>query len=236
MQHLTVKFDRPLRGAALTSSSMPKPSRDAQPGNLPAGEAQAVADVAGAATADSTADPSGHSSGDSNGQPATGSAVADSGMSKFVSTLDEIAKAVQQREIETDALLHRTRSLAVQLASMIVRKVVGSSTELRTQRLEHVLTEAFSRSEPVVAVHVNEADHQPLLAAIELAQASRDTAADDADGHVPVAFDEKVLWQIDATVPVGECRVEYQTHELITRLDNQLVDIEHRLQEAFSDG
>jgi len=130
--------------------------------------------------------------------------------------LVSIAESVGRLMTQSDALISNTLENSVRLATLIVKHVVGSSEALQLDRLSQLLKEAMNGSEPIVAVYLNAADKQKLSERIE----------DDLSIELPFVI------KTDPAIDSGECRIEYSSHEMISDFDSQLVEIESRLREV----
>lgn len=109
--------------------------------------------------------------------------------------------------------------MSVQLAGIIVRKIVGNCESLNTERLEHLLDEALAKTDPLICVRVNPADQSRMHAAIAGVSAA----------HQPLEI------IADESIATGECRCEYAGFELTSDLARHVESIEHRLLEVIHD-
>ena len=128
-----------------------------------------------------------------------------------------VVNGIANLELQTDSVVKDLRLLSVRLASMMLRKVMGTSESDTQERLEQLINDAFSRPEPAVGIHVHHQDYAAVKAF--LAKTSN-----------------KVVVTPDQSVPSGECRIVFDTYELISDIEHQLNEIEHRLQEVVNDA
>lgn len=185
----TVKFERPVAGASLVvapGTSVGRSDANANPEPATAGhDAQAQAHP---------------------GRSADPEAVA--------LLIKKLVAGVNQVHTQSDKWVGEVRRLSVRLAKMIVAHVVGSSEEMRTERLESLLQASLVRPEPPIAAFVHPEDL----------------------GNIQDLLESSGLdLQPDSSLRLGECRVEYSSHELISNLQLQLDQIEDRLAEVFKD-
>lgn len=130
--------------------------------------------------------------------------------------LSRIADGLAAAKLKTDPVARELGSLAIALAKMMVKKLVGNSDELQAKRLSQVLLEALSRPEPAIGVFINPAN----LTAIRSHMQNNDSL-------------QGIQLHADETLHSGECRVDFDTHSLVSSLEQQMDEIESRLQELI---
>ena len=101
----------------------------------------------------------------------------------------------------------------------VVEKIVGSAESLRAERLENLLSAAFSRTDPVVCIHLNSQDIP------QIENYLNNNSAPNPD----------ITLVVDETIEAGECRVDFAAYELASDLAHQLEAIEQRLLEVVND-
>lgn len=134
-----------------------------------------------------------------------------------VELLNKISLGVANVQLQTEPLVKEMQTLSIRLATMIVKKILGSSEMLQAKRLECLIADAFQRAESVVAVYINPLDCVGLVSCQD----------DELMTNVAIKSDE--------TISQGECRIEFASHELISNLEYQMTEIEHRLLEVVHD-
>lgn len=132
--------------------------------------------------------------------------------------LTKIAEALQNIELKLEPIAKELSAIAIGLAKMMVEKMVGESDELQAKRLSLVLLKTLSQAEPVLGIYLN--PHN--LHAVEK-QSDWDSGS------------HKVELLADDNVPKGECRVEFDSHDLVSSLECQLDEVEARLQELLDE-
>ncbi len=130
--------------------------------------------------------------------------------------LSRIAEKLANVKLKTDPVAQELGSLAIALAKMMIEKLVGSSDELQAKRLSLVLLEALSRPEPAIGVYV----HPTNLAATKTQLQSNNEL-------------RELQLLADESLTPGECRVDFDTHSLVSSLEQQLDEIEARLLELI---
>lgn len=130
-----------------------------------------------------------------------------------------IAQQVQTLQSQHQINLDQVTTTSVQLAGIIVKKLLSNSDVIKADRLEQLIKEALNRPEPVASIRLHPEDHSKLSSFIENISVQGQS--------LNVAADE--------SVGAGECRVDYPGFELASNLAQQIEDIEHRLMEAIND-
>lgn len=129
--------------------------------------------------------------------------------------LNEIACGVSRLETQTTQCKSELQALSIGLATMIVTELVGSSDAIRIARVEKLLSESLDRAQTPIAAFVHPDDFLQLgeyLESLELDVRS------------------------DPSVATGECRVEFQSYDLVSNLQHQLQQIEDGLREVLNDA
>lgn len=196
----TVKFDRPITNAWLVSdlSGTTTGSRPPAPERVPVPPSE-ISESADSSTSDhSQADHEQYEAKESN------------------RLLEEISVGIQNLQLQSDPLVREFQMLAVRLATRIVKKVVGSSDGMKSERLMSLLDEAMRRPEPAVYAFV----HPDFESKI------RDWLQRESTPKPVLEI------RIDDSLERGECRVGYATYELISNVESQLAQIEERLMEV----
>lgn len=133
--------------------------------------------------------------------------------------LTRISSDVKHLQFQHSENLQRLKMMSVELAIMIVKKLVGGSELIQTRRLEQLLVEALNRTEPAVGIHL----HPQELTRLDFiaAKASIDLQTLNVVG--------------DDSIEAGEFRIDYATYELTSSLAQQFEEIEHRLMEVINE-
>jgi len=128
--------------------------------------------------------------------------------------LSEISCGINDLQSQTGKWVDQFQALSIRLASMIVSQLVDSSETVRVERVKNLLNEVLNRPETPLAAFVHPEDFSKLQGYLK-----------------SVELDV----QPDASVDIGECRVDYPSHELVSDLRQQLEQIEDRLGEVLHD-
>jgi flagellar biosynthesis/type III secretory pathway protein FliH len=126
--------------------------------------------------------------------------------------LNKIAQGIHRLQSQTGNWVGEIQAIAIQLSSLIVTQLIGSSEAMRIQRLEGLLREALNRTEAPIQAFIHPDDFSKLTEYL-------------------TSLDLDV--QPDVSINLGECRVDFQSHELVSSLPQQLIQIEDLLREAF---
>jgi flagellar biosynthesis/type III secretory pathway protein FliH len=132
--------------------------------------------------------------------------------------LENIATGIDSIDLKTSEFADEVVSLSISLSRIIVEKLVGESQELKEKRLTNILSEALARPEAPVGVYLN-----PINLECIKKQLSKDTNT------------EEINFQIDDSIEPGECRVEFDTYELLSRMETQLDEIQAGLTEIIDE-
>ena len=133
--------------------------------------------------------------------------------------LTRISSDVTQLQFQHSENLQRLKTMSVELAIMIVKKLVGGSELIQTRRLQQLLAEALNRTEPAVGIHLHPQERTRLD--FIAAKASIDLQTLNVVG--------------DDSIEAGEFRIDYATYELTSSLALQFEEIEHRLMEVINE-
>lgn len=133
--------------------------------------------------------------------------------------LRQIADGISNIQTRTESVARELGSLSIALARVMVQKLVGYSEELQEKRLSGILMESLSRPQQAIGIYLNPKN----LPAIESCLRQQESC-------------QEIILSADASVAVGECRVEFDAHELVSSLENQLDEIEARLSEIIEDA
>jgi flagellar biosynthesis/type III secretory pathway protein FliH len=145
---------------------------------------------------------------------------SDADLDEIEELLTQISSDVKQLQGRHTENLQRLKTMSVELAIMMVRKIVGSSEDIQTQRMEQLLVEALNRTEPAVGIHLHPQD----LTRLEFITAKN---ASLGLRTLNVVADE--------SIEAGECRIDYATYELTSSLAQQIEEFEHRLMEVVNE-
>jgi flagellar biosynthesis/type III secretory pathway protein FliH len=132
-----------------------------------------------------------------------------------IEILNKIASRVDQLGSKTN---EEVAALAISLARIIVEQLIGSSAEMPEQRLTQILQETMAAPQPAVGVYVNSSN---------LDFVSRQLEENSSSSGLKLA--------VDNSIAVGECRVEYESYDLISNIENQLDEIESHLAEIIDE-
>ena len=99
-----------------------------------------------------------------------------------------------------------------------LENLIGESQELKEKRLTNILSEALSRQETPVGVFVNPINLESIKKKIN----------QDSDA-------EEVNFQSDDSIEPGECRVEFDAYDLLSRMETQLDEIQAGLTEIIDE-
>ncbi len=132
--------------------------------------------------------------------------------------LENIATGIDSIDLKTSEFADEVVSLSISLSRIIVENLVGESQELKEKRLTKILSEALARPETPVGVYVNPINLESIKKKI-----SEDTNA------------EEISFQIDDSIEPGECRVEFDTYELLSQMETQLDEIQAGLTEIIDE-
>jgi flagellar biosynthesis/type III secretory pathway protein FliH len=138
--------------------------------------------------------------------------VADSPTGDNRALLAQIATGIEEAHQQTADAVSGLSELAVKFAMVITAKIIGSSEAIEQQRLVQMLNEAINQPETAVAIYV----HPNQVSAIEVELAEQ-------------LKDGKTLLAPATDLAIGECRVEYASHELVSNLTHQFSQIEIEL-------
>lgn len=145
---------------------------------------------------------------------------SDADLEKIEELLTQISSDVKQLQGQHTENLQRLKTMSVELAIMMVRKIVGSSADIQTQRMVQLLGEALNRTEPAVGIHLHPQD----LTKLEFITAKN------------ASLDLQTLNVVaDESIEAGECRIDYATYELTSSLAQQIEEIEQRLMEVVNE-
>ena len=129
--------------------------------------------------------------------------------------LNKIASRVDQLGSKSN---EEVAALAISLARIIVEQLIGSSDEIPEQRLTQILQETMAAPQPAVGVYVNPSN---------LDFVSRQLKQNSSSSGLKLAA--------DTSIAVGECRVEYESYDLFSSIENQLDEIESHLAEIIDE-
>jgi flagellar biosynthesis/type III secretory pathway protein FliH len=132
--------------------------------------------------------------------------------------LENIATGIDSIDLKTAEFADEVVSLSISLSRIIVENLIGESPELKEKRLTKILSEALSRPETPVGVYVNPINLDSIKKKI-----TEDTNT------------EEITFQIDNSIEPGECRVEFDTYELLSRMETQLDEIQAGLTEIIDE-
>lgn len=132
--------------------------------------------------------------------------------------LENIATGIDSIDLKTAEFADEVVSLSISLSRIIVENLIGESQELKEKRLTKILSEALSRQETPVGVFVNPINLESIKKKIN----------QDSDA-------EEVNFQSDDSIEPGECRVEFDAYDLLSRMETQLDEIQAGLTEIIDE-
>ena len=131
--------------------------------------------------------------------------------------LDAIALAVVNMQKNENEAVRQWQALAVRFAGIMVKQLTGNSDSIQTDRLTNLVGDLVSRPEIPLRIVAHPDD-------CSLVQSCLAT-------HGQLASKIELVPEMNVTR--GECRAIYAAHDLVSRLEEQLPDIEYRLMEAL---
>ena len=200
----TVKFDRPLVGATIVDST----NADVL------SEDKELPDATAVATADAVVEDVQAAEAAGIERPEDPSQDSNARRDEL---LEEIATVVAETRDRQGQAIGQWQSLALRFASIMVKQLAGSSESFQAARMEKLIGDLVNRPE------------LPLKIAAQPDDCSMIESCLESHG----AFAEKIELVPDASVAKGECRAIYEGHDLVSRIEEQLPDIEYRLMEAL---
>ncbi|MDG1512213.1 MAG: FliH/SctL family protein [Mariniblastus sp.] len=150
--------------------------------------------------------------------PVTAEAASAAVNERMTGLLENIATGIDSIDLKTAEFADEVVSLSISLSRIIVENLVGESQELKEKRLTKILSEALARPETPVGVYVN-----PINLDCIKNKISEETRT------------EEINLQIDDSIEPGECRVEFDTYELLSRMETQLDEIQAGLTEIIDE-
>jgi flagellar biosynthesis/type III secretory pathway protein FliH len=125
--------------------------------------------------------------------------------------LEKISSKIDQLNNRTD---DEVVALAISLARVMVEKLVGCGTDLCEKRLANILDETLAGPDQAIGVYVNAGNFE----------------------SVTTQFGQKMQSQgvnivADNSVAFGECLVRFEEYDLVSKIEQQLDDIESHLEE-----
>ncbi|MFT5300113.1 MAG: flagellar biosynthesis/type III secretory pathway protein FliH [Mariniblastus sp.] len=139
--------------------------------------------------------------------------------SQWEPLLNQISTQLNQIQAQTNASSNQLKTMSVQLAAVIVNRIIGRSDALSIQRLDQLVDEALNRNDTPLRICLHPDDIPNVQSFLE--NSSQDF---DSLSFVP-----------DDSISSGECRCEYDGYELSSNLDEQIETIEDRLLEAVNE-
>lgn len=151
-----------------------------------------------------------------NAQP--GGTVSTSEFQRIEDFISNMAEQVDQAIATTSSRSKSSTQLAIELARMMVEKIVVDSTPLMESRLRGIIEESLHAQAPAIAIHVNP-----------------DSLASVTQHFQSEALTREDLFVADDSVPLFECRIKHEHFDLISNVHHQLDHIETLLQELTNE-
>jgi flagellar biosynthesis/type III secretory pathway protein FliH len=133
--------------------------------------------------------------------------------------IKSIQAAVESVQSQSQHSKQQLAAASVQIASIVMQRVIGNNETLAADRLEQLILEALDRPDAPVSLQLNPQDVSIVEPMIE---------------KIGLPTNQLELKE-DQTVPKGECRFNYDGYALTSNLAKQLESIEDRLLEVIND-
>lgn len=205
IQH-TVKFDQPLMNAFIDESACAE------------GVSNEVSNEVSSDALESAEAETAVAAGDETEPVATEVSIKESNERRD-ELLEGIARAVGDLREQGDETVNQWQALAIRFAGIMVKQLAGSSDAIQADRLTQLVGDLVNRPELPLKIAAHPDDFPLIESCLE--------------SHGELA--EKIELLPEPTVTKGECRAIYEAHDLISKLEEQLPDIEYRLMEVLQD-
>lgn len=146
------------------------------------------------------------------------SSVSTNEFQRLEDFISNMANQVDQAIATTSSTSKSSTQLAIELARMMVEKLVVDSPPMMESRLRGIIDESLHAQAPAIAIHV----HPDSLASV-------------TQHFQTEALTREELFVADDSVPLFECRIEHEHFDLISNVHHQLDHIETLLQELTNE-
>ncbi len=133
---------------------------------------------------------------------------------ELLERITRVLEDLRDRENET---VNQWQALAVRFAGIMVKQLAGTSDAIQADRLTQMIGDLVNRPETPLKIAAHPDDFPLIESCLE--------------SHGELAQAIELL--SEPSVAKGECRAVYEAHDLVSRLEEQLPDIEYRLMEAL---